>query len=351
MCFILTGIKLKDDESSKNAILGVLKSEQRDNPHGTGSLCYSLDKKPEIWRGEFKDWNLMKADLDNFDIFNFHFRLATIGKKTKENVHFWQIGNWAFCHNGIIGGIGDDNESDSLVFFKQLIKSKFLTKDNQLKGKKIKDYVNILNFGGRFLIINLKTKNIYFFGDFNLYVLNKSYLVFTSSSASYENTFSIMGLNFPDESQTVESIDSTIDGVWMLNFATQTFSQIFETFIEQKEYAGYYMGSRPRENNTTLTLNAEEKEALNNKDVLLSKVRKKEKKNKIRQYSSYEKEFQNRMKNYIRKYPEIALDIEAEREYNQVNEFGRTNTEEEFWELWIAPKMEADYLANVKVGE
>ncbi len=54
MCYIITAIKIKDNQEVKDSILDVLASEQGSNPHGTASLCYSLDKKPEIWRFELK---------------------------------------------------------------------------------------------------------------------------------------------------------------------------------------------------------------------------------------------------------------------------------------------------------
>src|SRR5258708_1964040 len=142
MCFILTAIKLQENEEAKNAIINILKQEQSGNPHGTGSLCFSKNKKPDIWRGEFKDWEKIKKNLNNYEVINYHFRQATVGKKTVDNVHFWKMGNWAFCHNGMIGNMGNENDTDSLVFFKHLISENYLTSNNVLKGEKIKDYAN-----------------------------------------------------------------------------------------------------------------------------------------------------------------------------------------------------------------
>jgi hypothetical protein len=289
----------------------------------------------------------MKNDLDSFDIINYHFRIATIGKKTIENVHFWKKGNWAFCHNGIIDAIGNENESDSQVFFNQLVKNNYLTKNNQLKGEKIKEFTNEQNFTGRFLIINLITKNIYFFGDFQCYLVNKSYLVFTSTATSFENRLNIMGLSFELEN-TIETIDNTLDGIWIFNNQKQQFNQIFETFKEWQTYYNPYnhnaKGSRKRDTNfIEHTFNFEEKEPLSRKEILItakaSEHIKKNKDKEPRSAESYLKEFTSRMKKMIVKFPDLEDDIESEIMMGQVNEWGRTDTEQDFWKEWIAPKL------------
>jgi predicted glutamine amidotransferase len=338
MCFILTAIKLQENEEAKNAILSILKEKQAMNPHGTASVCFD-DKATEIKRGLFDNWSDMKKTLDIFTITNYHFRQATIGKKNLKNVHFWKIGNWIFCHNGHIDAMGNEIESDSLVFFKSLIKKNYLTKDNQLKGKSIKEYVNTKDFWGRFLIINSKTKNIYFFGDYELYLVNKSYLVFTSTSVNFENKLDVMGLEF-DIGESIETLDSKIDGIWMLNYKTQKFMQIFETFKDYSWGAYGYGGnkSRAREHNHSATFNFEEKDNMNRNEVLASKIIEKQEK-KERSDASYIKEFYGRFSDLIKKKPQIADVIQEEYEVSGINIWGRTETEQHYWDKWITPKL------------
>lgn len=352
MCFILTAVKLKENDEALHSILNVLQNEQQDNSHGVGSVCYSKKDKPVIQRDMVRSIVEMKSDLLEFDVVNYHFRQSTIGKKTVDNVHFWQKGNWAFCHNGHIDAMGNVEESDSLVFFKHLIKQNFLTKDNKLKGQKIKDYTNEQSFWGRFLIINVKTKNIYFFGDFELALVNKSYLVFTSSPTTFENKFEVMNLKF-DLPENIETLDTKIDGVVMFDYNKQQFIPIFETFKE------WNYGSRQRNNPSSVGFHGnnsqptvplkqtylpepkkgkakEEDENLSNDELLVNFD-----KQKNRDNESYIKEFYSRLSAETRTQPYLLLTLEEEFYMNMINERGLSLTEQDYWDLWIVPQLEA----------
>ncbi len=345
MCYILTAIKLKDNQEVKDSILSLMESEQNSNDDGTASLCYSKNKNAVIRRDLLMTWQEMSNDLDNFDVVNYHFRIATKGKPNINNVHFWKSGNWAFCHNGGIQEMGNDEESDSLSFFNELIAKKCLHKNNKLSGQKIKDVVNEKNFWGRFLLVNLKTKNIYFFGDFRTYLVQHDYLVITSASADFEKKLNVMGLTFPleDDKDKLEVIESELEGVNYWDYKEQQFFNIFTRFKEIKTTS--YGGSRSREVNASVYHNGnsvgfkgkEESGNLNNNEKAVESVRVLT----PRTDESYLKEFSNRLQAQIKKENMLAIDIQQELDNGYYNEFGRTLTEDDFWELWIVPQMEA----------
>ncbi len=195
------------------------------------------------------------------------------------------------------------------------------------------------------MIINLKTKNIYFFGDFNTFLINKSYLVFTSSNATFENSINVMGLTF-EVDDPIEVIESSMDGVWMLDYKTQQFRQIFETFKETKtndhtNYTNYSYNypdkSRPR-------AKKEGDDNLNSNEVLII-----DKKKTPRTEESYLKEFNSRLSNLIKKYPTLGEDIENEMALGQINEYGRTDSEQDIWDLYILPQLEANKQADISM--
>ncbi len=343
MCFILTAIKIEENDLARQGIFQVLKEEQIGNPHGTGALCFNKDNNRVTHEKTMhSDWDTMKANVDNFDIINYHFRLATIGEKNVENVHFWKHGDWYFAHNGIIGGLGTAQESDSLIFFKELVRQKLLQKNGNVKCTEVKAYANTLNFGGRFLLVNTKTKNMYFFGDWNVCLLNKSYLAITSSSASFDIKYTILGLEF-DQDIEIEKMEATMDGVWMYESKTKEFKQIFYSFKEYKKPTSTGTGSRPRQTEVGFTkartgAHTHKKGGKREEGGNTSR-KEKEVVNKERTDESYIKEFYNRLVKELDS-DKMLVDIwKYETEHGDVNVHGRTQLEQMYWDKWITPKL------------
>lgn len=332
MCFIVTSIKLKEDKVAQNAIFNVLAGEQADNAHGTASLCYSKDGKPVIWRGDYEPFAKMQDNLHKFEVVNYHFRQATVGKKTLENVHFWQVADWAFCHNGVIANLGDEEESDSLKFFNYLVAHKFLPKQGAPKLDEIKAYVNESSLMGRFLLINLKTKDIYFFGDFQVYLVAKSHLVITSANADFKRSYPVMGFSFELEGD-VEALEADMDGINLFSYKDKQFRTLFEKLKEYKPHPNAHKS-------TTTTTAASPKPAKpapkDDEDFTAGQVA------KTRTNESYIQEFKGRLKAQHLKDPYLEEAIRQELINSEVNEFGRTLTEDDLWELWIVPQMESN---------
>lgn len=339
MCYILTAIKLKESQEAKDVILNVLAEQQVGNSHGSASVAFNFDKRvPSIVRA-------MEIDIENMietvesDVFSYHFRLATIGGKTVNNVHYWKKGNWAFAHNGQIHGLtNEDDDSDSLTFFKNIVSKGYLTKGNKAKCAKIKEYTNKVNFWGRYIIVNLKTKNVYFFGDFETYLVENSYLVITSVTTSFEKNINILGLPFGGDDE-VKALASEIDGVWMFDYKMRRFMQVFETL---KDYTTPYKG--------TGTAVAKQDD-LGWRKVLSGKKKEKANETAPRTDESFIKEFANRMKKEMQEHPDVQALIESELQYHVINIWGRTETEEIYWSKWIAPQLEKLERANIKYRE
>ena len=230
MCYIITAIKIKPDKQAENSILRTMENQQDEQPNGTGSVCFNIKKTDfKIDRKMKESRQAMKNKLKSHDFVSYHFRTATSGLKDKRNVHFWKKGNWTFCHNGTISNQADDENSDSNNFFNNIYELDCLYKNGRLNYEKIAEYTSQFNFCGRFLLINEKYKKIYFFGDFNFYVLNKSYLVITSTSTDFTETFKTFGIEFETE-QKLEILEKEIEGIYMINLKTGTFKQLDETF-------------------------------------------------------------------------------------------------------------------------
>ncbi len=222
MCFICTVFKIQEDKNLENSIANMMQDEQKGNSHGTGAMCFNQDDN-ETYEGRKESENLttMKEVLGKFDIVNYHFRRSTGGELGEHNIHFWKIGKWAFAHNGSIALYQSGRDCDSLGFFKTLIKKHILGHNSYINTKKIKKMINATNFWGRFIIINLETKKMYFFGDFHAYLINQSYLVVTSSTCKFENKnlLSVFGLTFEaPETQKLEILESKLDGIFSYTF-------------------------------------------------------------------------------------------------------------------------------------
>lgn len=328
MCFILTSIKIKEDEQARGAIVEVLEDAQKSNSHGTGSVCFN-EKKDNVFsirRERTASIQEMFGDVSMYDVVNYHFRMATQGNKTEENVHFWKRGNWVFAHNGQVFGMGNDRKSDSRVFFNSLIRKKYVMTNGVVKFDKIQEYMYSGGFWGRFILINVKSKKMYFFGDFHFYLLNRAYMVITSAFADFESRLNVYGIEWELENG-LEVLEKTMDGVYVLDVAKKEFRQISEGYHKPlSSHYGYeaYTPSKPTTGQTgfaSLTAPKEKKE------------------DKPRTAGSYVKEFYGRLKNVMQNEPIVEENIYSEAQQSAYNEMGLTPTEMYFWQKWIVPKL------------
>ena len=239
MCFIATIIRQKKDDNLLYPIVKVLAEEQNTNDKGSGAYCFNFRDKKTFWdRQMFIGAKTVADNIQEYDVCNYHFRLATIGKADVSNVHFWRRGNWLFAHNGTITRFGDANKADSLDYFEKLIEAHFIRSNGFVDYEGITEFTNKTLFWGRFVLINAITNRMYFFGDWHTYLINRSYLMIASSTVSFDNVVNCFGINF-EVSGEIEVLEAEIDGVHSFD-NKNGFIQIADTFKDTYATSSYY---------------------------------------------------------------------------------------------------------------
>lgn len=95
----------------------------KSNPDGTGYM-YNKDNKLHIKKGffGFEDF-YSEYEKDQNEQCVIHFRIKTHGEINTENCHPFQVTtNLGFIHNGIIGGYGTKEHSDTYKFNEEILK-------------------------------------------------------------------------------------------------------------------------------------------------------------------------------------------------------------------------------------
>lgn len=187
--------------------------------------------------GEIRTLDKTEAQthIENADLNNFfsHFRMASVGKVSAENVHGWDDSGWVFMHNGGVstyvetGKSREQEEADSLMFFKDLLG--FLKGIKGHKEKRvcqaIRDMVDTVNFHGRAFLYHKASDNLYMFGDFEVYDVAGSYLVISSHALRFngdKNSY-VHGFNFTQK-DAYETSHASFDGVAVIRkFSTDQF--------------------------------------------------------------------------------------------------------------------------------
>jgi len=154
MCRMLAMISSKPliihylDDFRRLAETGKVKSDHKTPGHKDGWGIVHIDKVPtdlghkalqedgsveanaSTSKGYEKAYeNIEKERLNG--IFLSHLRKASSGKKVRENTPPFIEDNWAFSHNGNIYGLGNEQFSDSRIFFKMLVEKIAETRDLQ----------------------------------------------------------------------------------------------------------------------------------------------------------------------------------------------------------------------------
>jgi hypothetical protein len=103
MCFNCIIVKPKTAKLPKT-IVNKLKAEMRINPHGYGILKMNTTTgKTSTIRTltRIKAVNFLETN-NNYNVMHCHFRLASAGKISNDNIHMWEIDGWYFSHNGTV---------------------------------------------------------------------------------------------------------------------------------------------------------------------------------------------------------------------------------------------------------
>lgn len=267
MCYIMITKQIGDgNKGIENQIRSILKEKMERNSDGfyfqNGSdVLRTLDKTEAKKTTEISIINNLFA----------HFRLASVGEVSLNNVHGWKIGDWVFFHNGGISTYNTWNKktkqknSDSYEFFQDLWLALENTKNN-FKDKVVMHVLETLlkkiNFWGRAALYNAALDKMYLFGDFELYTFGFSYLIISSSTLDLKTNAAKDIRGFKFEFPAITNIGHTsTDGIGVIHhFSTEKFhyKQLMEkmptkvwnsTSIEDKEESSYTPSSYTFNNN------------------------------------------------------------------------------------------------------
>jgi hypothetical protein len=235
MCFIASIIKIKEDNLTANSIAREIFDEQNMNDDGSASYCFrKKDSDFYYERKKIEDFDKILKNINKYDVCNYHFRNGTGGELGKHNIHFWNMGDWIFAHNGTVPSYQNGKDCDSLGMFKTMYKNGLFGDNGEIDLDGIKDFVNASTFWGRLLVINKKTKDIYYIGDWKAYLVNRSYVVIASSICSFDSkeTVNALGITFEtDNDIEIETLESEIEGMIVYK-PNKGFGQIAPKFKE-----------------------------------------------------------------------------------------------------------------------
>lgn len=165
-----------------------------------------------------------------------HFRIASAGAVTEDNIHGWKEGDWQFFHNGSVTEHIETGRgqvaADSLLFFKDM--ALFLEEINTRKAKKfdrqvekvIREMSTTSQFWGRAALYHAPTDKMFLFGDFHIYAFGSSYVLISSAKLQLNKTVSrdIHGFNIKySQDSVIGEQESSGIGV-VSNFSNEGFA-------------------------------------------------------------------------------------------------------------------------------
>jgi len=243
MCVLVSVLQKEKDSLIINSLTSPLAEMSKGNNDGSGVLAFNLEKKKVLRHRQLDVFPKqdIQGVLNAFPVSNFHFRTATVGDITLQNVHFWENQDWSFAHNGHAYGLGVETTaelSDSYLLFRELYNKGCLRGNGTLNLKKIKKILGRNLFWGRFILTNKKHNLIYYFGDFDLFLINKKTLVISSQSLEIDQYINFMGLLFKDEDadqdlKKLEVLEGNLEGIACFNMETQNIEILDETPLKE----------------------------------------------------------------------------------------------------------------------
>lgn len=199
-----------------------------------------------------------------FDNCVMHFRMATVGKKNIENVHGWENEGFQFLHNGMIRDYDYSpkieieytapnketyiqEHSDSKLLFDALLLE--ITKQGNSDKKiikAIKKVVNNCEFWGRAVLIDKTQDKAFLFGDWHVYLIENSYLLFSSADINIEQNYMVKSHGISFEYSTKPLLESEFDGIAIIkrfnqpNFYWKFRTELEDASLDNRNYT--YMG-------------------------------------------------------------------------------------------------------------
>lgn len=243
MCIIVSAYFKDKNEFMVQTLKDHIENSLYYNDDGI-SLVYKDNKDIKVVRDlditEKKINNILKAVNKKDGFIHCHLRQATTGEVEKDNTHFWEIDNWLFAHNGLVGKFSKNKLglTDSLLFFKALVQDKALLDTGKIKKDKIDKLVNDLELSGRFILIHKPTNRHYFYGSWSAYCsFEGDSIIISSKSLQGKSRLDFGGLKFDIPYSAIKDIDLPdldIDGLLRVNADKFSFN------YEKKNYTASY---------------------------------------------------------------------------------------------------------------
>jgi len=242
MCTII-GVyrKEKNNLDLQKAIEYSITEEAMLNKDGFAIFADEFGKKPYIKRLLAPSTQVISEAL-KYNAVHFHGRQATTGEVHENNVHFWNIGEWIFGHNGWVREYSSffsekkdkDSLTDSYLFFHEMMKRGYV-KEDKIKWDKIDRLADEKSFSGRFVLINSKTKKAYYAGDWNAYLIGDGedrVLLIASKKISLYKQVNFFGIDFTHQDNELNIITKDLKGVFCINYEEGTYTEILPEFNE-----------------------------------------------------------------------------------------------------------------------
>ena len=235
------------DEAVEAKIKKVAIAKLQDNPDG-----FFIQNGNVPLRTIDKDLAIKTIKGMPFDNAIMHFRMATVGKKNVENVHGWEQAGFQFLHNGIVSDYSPKRtagynfnttetnpglnweHTDSYMLFQDLLKkiAEYGNSDKKII-KAIKYTINNLEFWGRAVLIDKAQDKAFIFGDWHTYIIDKSYLLFSSTDINVGQDYVVKSHGVSFEYSTKPLLESEFDGVAIIkHFNQPNFHWKFRTELE-----------------------------------------------------------------------------------------------------------------------
>lgn len=212
MCIIIGIVKNKNSnslvmESIKNAVI----EAQKSNAHGSAMVA---------WKGKSVSYQrtmkMKEADIEKYIFENnrivFHFRIATAGSVRLDNCHLWEKEKWYYAHNGFASARSKTDRPDSYEVMEKIWEKKAVSED-KVNLKLVKGVYRKCNLTGKTIFVKPELDKMVMTGDYNVYGLDNSILIFASGRLDFSEKKKIFGFEFGIE----DYLKGEMDGVNLFN--------------------------------------------------------------------------------------------------------------------------------------
>ena len=242
MCYIAL-VKNIPSKQAGQQILNKIAGKLEYNNDGAFVGSLTVAESLRTLNNKLAEKTVKNMPLDNLLV---HFRQATTGEVSVDNVQGWNLGGWVCVHNGTVGklsGTITDKASDSLRFFRKLASRLPAEGDSKSIKRVIRKLCYSERFNGRAILYNRALDLAVLFGDWELYeyggavIFSSGYIYNLGEKLVKEHS----GIFF-EYSEGLPLGEGKIDGVYLLDNASQpnwSIRKIGNLRELENDYTGY----------------------------------------------------------------------------------------------------------------